>query len=139
MSHTTNTVKRQKLMSSEDEKREELTVAGPSREVTPPKIFKLTIDCFDEIFEYLSLGDLIKFGFTCKTMQQIAGKYFKRNYSAAENICEKDGIIKEGNYLECFNEFISSIIIDERPRFDYLQSHTHQLKSINQLCLENLS
>ena len=42
-------------MSSGAGKRDELAaVAGPSSSGESPKIFKLTIDCFDEIFEYLS-------------------------------------------------------------------------------------
>lgn len=41
-------------------------VAGPSNEQPQPKIFKLNIDYFDEVFEYLSLKDLHAFGKTCK-------------------------------------------------------------------------
>lgn len=60
-------------------------VAGPSNSnhssaQTSP-IFKLTVDCCDEIFDYLPLNDLYSFGQTSRAMQRVAGEYFKRNYS----------------------------------------------------------
>lgn len=50
--------------------------AGPS-EVSPPVIFKLYMDCFVEIFDYLSLKDLIAFGNTCKRLCPYAGHWWK--------------------------------------------------------------
>lgn len=92
----------------------ELAVAGP-----PPKIFKLDIDCFNEIFEYLSMEDVHSVGKTCKTMQQVAGEYFRQNCSAAKNICKNDGFytrhsreesfFDEYFYTTFFNEFKSCI------------------------------
>lgn len=70
-----------------------MAVAGPSNLNSTPAIFNLTIDCFDEIFDYLSLQDLSSFGQTCKSMQKVSGEYFKRNYFANE-YCHRrvDGI-----------------------------------------------
>ncbi|XP_055303130.1 uncharacterized protein LOC129568837 isoform X1 [Sitodiplosis mosellana] len=63
---------------------------GCSSEESRPDI--LTIHCFDEIFEYLSLKDLHSIGRTCKTMQQVAGQYFKQNYSSTKIGCNQNGI-----------------------------------------------
>lgn len=60
-------------------------IAGPSNIDSTPAIFKLTIDCFDDLFDYLSLKDLSSIGQTCKAMQRVAGEYFKRNYFAFED------------------------------------------------------
>lgn len=38
-----------------------------------PKLFKLYIDCFDEISDYLSLRDLISFDATSKAIQKLSG------------------------------------------------------------------
>lgn len=62
---------------------------APSQQQTSP-IFRLTVDCCDEIFEYLSLKDLHAFGHTCKAMQKVAGEYFKLNYSTVESITRDD-------------------------------------------------
>ncbi|XP_055303101.1 uncharacterized protein LOC129568817 isoform X4 [Sitodiplosis mosellana] len=48
-----------------------------------PRLFKLTLECFDEIFEYLSSRDMLAIGQTCKTMQQVVGEYVKANYIVA--------------------------------------------------------
>lgn len=34
-------------------------------------IFALNIDCFEEIFDYLSLKDVHSFGQTCKALQKV--------------------------------------------------------------------
>lgn len=76
------------------------------------KIFKLDIDCFDEVFEYLSLKDLHSVGQTCKFMQQVAGQYFRRNYIKAEKFTNDDGIytVSSGSNrvkISGFNQFIN--------------------------------
>lgn len=72
------------------ENSEKIPTAGLSNEQQISPIFKLTIDCCDEVFEYLALEDLHSLGQTCKRMQQVTGKYFKQNYVSAENVLEKD-------------------------------------------------
>lgn len=48
---------------------------------TRPSIFKLVNDCWQEIFDYLSIRELHTFGQTCKHLQRITGEYFKWMYS----------------------------------------------------------
>lgn len=129
-------------------------IAGPSNEQTQPKIFKLDIDCFDEIFEYLSVKDLQSFGRTCKTIQKVAGEYFKRNYSAAETFIRKGAIFRNAVYkynnsiiiderteITGFNEFVTSITQtknDIKP-FRYLRSHAGEFESLKQITFVGLT
>lgn len=99
--------------------RGEGVIVGPSEN---PPIFKLDIDCFDEIFEYLSVDDLHSFGQTCTRMNKVAGEYFKQNYSYADKYCVNNGIYtfysdqyeisySEFIHIPGFNQFIDRILI----------------------------
>lgn len=46
-------------------------------------LFKLDIDCFEEVFDYLLLRELVAVSLTCKRLQQIAGQCFRLNYAAS--------------------------------------------------------
>ncbi|XP_055306488.1 uncharacterized protein LOC129570790 [Sitodiplosis mosellana] len=121
-----------------------MEVARQSRD---PDIFKLTTDCCDEIFEYLSLKDLHAFGQTCKTMQKVAGVYFKRNYSAAPKYSGNDGIyiaysddkgvINENIPTSGFNRYITYIshYYEKLRPLHYIQSHSDEFESINHIYL----
>lgn len=45
-----------------------------------PQIFKLNVDCFECVFEWLSLTELLTFRRTCKRMKQVVNYYIKLNY-----------------------------------------------------------
>lgn len=77
----------------------------------PAKIFKLDIDCFHEIFEWLSLRDLIAVGNTCKRLQRIAGDFFQLNYSGRSARGENDGIYISSLQSNIFSEYIKKISI----------------------------
>lgn len=47
---------------------------------SPPQIFKLNVDCFEELFEWLSLADLRALRQTCKRLQQVVDYYININY-----------------------------------------------------------
>lgn len=83
---------------------------GPSKDL-PPEIFKLDIDCFNEIFEWLSLRDLIAVGNTCTRLQQIAGNFFRQNFSAKSARGENDGIYLSSLKSNIFSENIRKISI----------------------------
>lgn len=61
----------------------------------------------------MSLSDLCALGNTCKTMQQVVGQYFQRNYASAEIYCYDDHIhisrYRNINSLNIFGEFITKI------------------------------
>lgn len=48
--------------------------------------FKLNIDCFNEIFDYLPTEDLFGLEQTCRLMQQLVGEYVEENYSSAAKL-----------------------------------------------------
>lgn len=83
-----------------------VSVAGSSNEnqhLCSSSIFKLNRHCLDELFDYLSLRDLHSLAQTCKSMQQMAGEFFTRNYSGAKFNCLSDGIYMMSN--DPFTEF----------------------------------
>lgn len=149
MSQGTNSRKKQKLMSSEDHT--EKVVAGPSNEESSPKIFMLTVECFDQLFEYLSIKDLHSLGCACKKLQQLAGTYFAQNYSATAKFCQADGIYTvhssenifpdERIRTSGFNQFMPFITFssNELQPFQYFQSHITEFKSTNHIYLLNLN
>lgn len=47
-------------------------------------IFKLNVDCFEELFDWLSLTDLRALGQTCKRMQKVVDYHIKSNYPAVK-------------------------------------------------------
>lgn len=85
------------------------------------QMFRLNIDCFDEIFDYLSMEDLYSLGETCTRMQQIAGQYFKSHYSnattfsMAHKMCtihwHDNGWVKGQADTMCFIKFITYLVI----------------------------
>lgn len=52
---------------------------GPALVTTPPPYQKLIADCWTHVFDYLSLGDVLVLGRTCKYMNQMAGKHIHDN------------------------------------------------------------
>lgn len=109
---------------------------------SPPPIFKLNIDCFDEIFDYLSLKYLHSFGQSCRAMQNVAGQYFKRNYHAAETFIGERGILTaEFDHLRDmtrtvafhrFTQFMSYYYGESLP-LRYIASHIDEFMSVKHL------
>ncbi|XP_031633807.1 uncharacterized protein LOC116347375 [Contarinia nasturtii] len=109
------------------------------------KIFNLTIDCFDEIFEYLNVKDLHSFGQTCKRMNKVAGEYFKQNYSSAPKECredgiymycwDKDGVVNKRIQISGFNRFMPCISHYHLSLPKYIKSHINEFESTNHIHL----
>ncbi|XP_031633930.1 uncharacterized protein LOC116347479 [Contarinia nasturtii] len=74
-------------------------------------IFKLNIDCFEEVFDYLSLKDLAAIGQTCKRMQQIAGHCFQLNYGAIQARFYECGFDCKDVKIDCFSNLIQSVYL----------------------------
>lgn len=128
--------------ANEDQTKSQLTAASKD---LPATIFKLNVDCLDEIFEYLSLKDLHSFGQTCRAMQKVAGEYYKFNYAAAEKFIGNDGIYtiySDNNGLiktqtsgfNQFTQFLSHHYEDFEP-FRYIKTHSTEFISVNHLYL----
>lgn len=78
-----------------------------------PDISKLDIDCLEEVFDYLSLKDVVTAGQTSKWMQRVAGYCFTINYSAAEAKWE-DGSIQmrssdKWSFVTIFAQYINKL------------------------------
>lgn len=52
----------------------------------PPKLFKLNHDCFESVFEWLSLKDLLVIRRTCKQLKNMFDLYVKLNYPQAVRV-----------------------------------------------------
>lgn len=107
------------------------------------KIFKLNLDCFDELFDYLSLGEIYQIGHTCKTMQKIAGVHFQRNYIAAEITCENDGFFinnfKNIRSLDIFSEFLQKVKICGNGLYTVVEpKHAESFHYLETNCSTNL-
>lgn len=83
-----------------------------NRERHVSDIFKLTIDCFEEVFDYLSLEDLAAMGQTCTRMQRIAGHCFQKNYGAAPISFDDSNFYLFNVNIDCFSSFFQNVQFD---------------------------
>lgn len=58
----------------------EVAASASTSDDSTPKIYKLNINCFETIFDYLSLEDLSSCSQTCKLMQKVAGHILRTKY-----------------------------------------------------------
>lgn len=56
------------------------TAATNDPQGKPPPYLKLIADCWEHIFDYLSLADILLMGETCRRMNQMAGYYVREYY-----------------------------------------------------------
>ena len=68
-------------------------------------IFKMNADCWDEVFDCLSLEDVHSFGQTCKAFQRVAGEYFKWKYEGVSAECGVYGIYINHKQMNGFSAF----------------------------------
>lgn len=110
-------------------------------DVTPPNlvqssdIFKLNIDCFDEVFDYLPIKDLISVGKTCKRLQNVAGYCFRQNFSAIEvashsNCLKHFGLHTEVTHLA---QFIHKFLVYSRDGLQYFLNVQSKLRRLRQI------
>lgn len=126
-----------KSLNGEIERDEAAAVAVPTPEPLPD-IFKLNIDCFEDIFDYSSIHDLITLAKTCKRLHYVAAHCFHRTYPDLEVhlICMGIGVISRGVCVEVnhFAEFIQTLVISDSiqimPIFFKIQSKLCRLKKL---------
>lgn len=53
-------------------------------------VFKLNVDCFEDLFEWFSLAELLVLRQTCKRMKQVVDYYIKLNYPMAFTFLIRD-------------------------------------------------
>lgn len=97
-----------------------------------PDIFKLNIDCFGEIFEYLSFHDLVSFAKTCKRMQKVAGYFYQLNYKSKRIDAEHGGENILYNYMYIYSPYFEKISIsgDNLKVFSFVASNCRSIKEM---------
>lgn len=145
-SHESSTNKKR-----QHQKRNQISICDLLGVKTLSPLFKLTEDCVNEIFEYLSLKELHAFGRTCKIFQKISGEYFKQNFKSADHFVgqkgiftlysDHRGIMNQRTNTTGFNQYINCILLDndKKEPLSYLQSHSNEFSSINQIRFSGFS
>lgn len=84
--------------------------------VIPAPYTKLIADCWENIFDYLPLKDVISMGNTCKRMQRMVGFYFREYYQNLKWQLCRDTITSQSNRKLClgpeFFQYINTLYID---------------------------
>lgn len=81
-----------------------------------PQMFKLNVDCFEHLFDWLSLDQLLVFRRTCKRMKQVVDYYIKLNYP----------------------ELLRLRIYNRRRWLDFQNNHLNYFEWIKQLSIEKV-
>lgn len=86
----------------------------------PPHFQKVNVDCWEKIFDYLSLRDILSMSKTCRRMHQIGGYYFRQNFPEVQ--CKWIG--NRGIYIGYPNSVIRNDLcpfITKLSVYDYLE------------------
>lgn len=100
-----------------------VTEENPDR---PPDIFKLNIDCYKEISNYLAIEDLISLGKTCKFIKQMITFSYYSHYKGLSAQCSSNAIyaseyITSGRLIATrFIDIIHSVYIKGRHNLQFL-------------------
>lgn len=110
-----------------------MSVASVSNEGALPQIFKLDIDCFEELFEWLSLKDLLVLRQLCKRFKRLADYYIKLFYPAFKLGHGRVNIGSYSNidYYRCLDPNLAKLIKNISFWVDRLsEEHIQDLKAI---------
>lgn len=97
--------------NSYHQKMNKVKVITVANEESPPEIFRLNVDCYHEIFDWLSQSDIIAIGKTCTRLQQVAGDFFRDNYGIKFARGENDGVYVLSQLSNVFSQYIRNISI----------------------------
>lgn len=102
-------------------------------------ICKLNVDCFEELFDWLSLEDLHSVGQTCKRLHQIAGYIFRETYPGAYVECKNGGIFIGDVSVNGFCEFVENVSLcgNNLRCFQFMKSN--QFKSLKRIEFHDIS
>lgn len=101
-------------------------------------------DVYDDLFDYLTLGELCAIGRTCKHLQRVAGEYFQQNFLLTKIKFEKS----ETNYIEqrtsCgsltnFAPYAQSIVIDGRDVNIFRHVTKIKFSNLKQIQFDNVT
>ncbi|XP_055310988.1 uncharacterized protein LOC129573876 [Sitodiplosis mosellana] len=74
-----------------------------------PEVFKLDTDCWDDVFDCLSLKDVHSFGQTCKAFQRVTGAYFQWKYEAVSVRCFRNEAYIGNDRVDGFIKFAKKV------------------------------
>lgn len=84
---------------------------GFSNDESPPDIFKLNVDCCQEVFEYLTLYDLLNIAETCKRFKRIAGDFYRSHYLAKRVTARNGGLHIDYRSMDIFSAYIPKLFV----------------------------
>lgn len=91
-------------------------VANPLISLPSSSIFKLDADCWNEVFDWLPVDDVHSFGQTCKSLQQVTGKYVQWKCPTFSIWCYLDST--EADNIPDFIQFAQFIAFDSYDELD---------------------
>lgn len=97
-----------------------------------PDIFKLNIICFHELFEWLSLNELLAIAKTCTRLQEVAGDFYRSHYVSKRVTGEKSGICIEYRPLDIISNYITKVYIsgNRLKVYSFIGSNCKSLRQI---------
>lgn len=106
-------------------------VIGAQNE-SPPEIFRLNVDCFYEIFEFLQLQDLASIARTCNRLQAVAGAFYRSNYKSKRIDAEHGGDSILYSHVDIFSPFFEKISIsgDNLNVYSFVASNCRSIKEL---------
>lgn len=88
-----------------------------------PPYLKLIADCWEQIFDYLSMQDIIAMGQTCRRMDEFAGDYMREYFPNLRfDLIERDVGVLHPYYFHLktdFCQYISKLYIGQRSTLDF--------------------
>lgn len=120
--------------------KEMVALGGAPANITATAIMKLDVDCFYEVFDYLSLDDLISIGYTCKRLQRVAGSFLRQNFAAKRKTCVNNDIYMcwTPRKIGIFSNFIEKISIFGGFSDPYQYIGSNQFNSIREIRLAQI-
>lgn len=138
MSHQNNNDENQTEVIEQNDN--QLAVVGalaPNGE-PQPAVFKLDTDCWDEVFDCLSLEDVHSFGQTCKAFQRVTGEYFQWKYEAVCAKCQGDYIYIDNKQMNRFSELVPKIWFHGDTNDSMLRYVESSFKAVKQMRFSEL-
>ncbi|XP_055310989.1 uncharacterized protein LOC129573877 [Sitodiplosis mosellana] len=97
-----------------------------------PEVFKLDTDCWDDVFDCLSLKDVHSFGQTCKAFQRVTGAYFQWKYEAVSVRCFGNEAYIGNDRVNGFINFVQKIRLDRTLP----ESNFESVKQVKLICVD---
>lgn len=113
-------------MNKSGENQDDIAVRRNSQKELPPVYLKLIADCWEHIFDHLSIKDIFMMGNTCKYMNQILGHYIHARHPELEFVLSERNIQLYPLSIilrENFYKFITHMWIykDDQSNIDFFQ------------------